>query len=235
MSRPPSIHDGFFSSVRQVEKRLKLENPPEPCNFPSPQPPSSLPKPTENDTQVDSLSSPIYLNFDIPNNSSVLQDSETPREFLSDSDSFDFPSKTGISSQLNSNHNNNNNVKDSQSIESDEEDGLDEIESLIRLLGLSDLKKTVGFVSDDGDSQFYGKIVGVKGPKSGKEVQRLEGWIKHFLNEDGDKCIEPLRLAHLLLGKAALVSGNTDDDDGFKGIPFPSTIEDFLRNDPPKD
>lgn len=227
MSRPPSIHDSFFSSVRQVEKRLKLENRPEPCNLPSPQP-----RPTENVAElaapVDSLSSPIYLNFDLPNNSSLLQDSETPNEFLSDS--FDFPSKTGRPSQLNSG---NINVEYPQSIESDEDDGLDEIESLIRVLGLSDLKEPVGFVSYDDDSQFYGKIVGVRGPKSGKEVQRLEGWIKHFLNEGGDGFREPLRLAHLLLAKAALVFGDTDD--GFERIPFPSTIEDFLHNDPPKD
>jgi hypothetical protein len=39
---------------------------------------------------------------------------------------------------------------------------------------------------------------------------------------------EPLRLAHLLLGKAAFIS-----DGSFAGLDFPSTIQEFLHTDPP--
>lgn len=81
------------------------------------------------------------------------------------------------------------------------------------------------------DDEFYRKIVGAKGPKNAKEVGRLEGWIKHFLN--GEKK-EPLRLAHLLLAKAAFVHSDNDCD-GFGGFSFPSTIDEFLQNDSPTD
>lgn len=52
---------------------------------------------------------------------------------------------------------------------------------------------------------FYGKIVGVKGAKSEEEVERLEGWIEHFLDRGTGERRESFRLAHLPLGKAALI------------------------------
>lgn len=95
-----------------------------------------------------------------------------------------------------------------------------------------DLKGCQGCGGRDGgcdschcEDGFYSKIVGVKGPRCGKEVERLEGWINYFLNGGAEERIEPLRLSHLLLGKAAFVF-----DGGFE---FPSSIEDFLLNDPP--
>ncbi|MCD7455151.1 hypothetical protein HAX54_027227 [Datura stramonium] len=53
--------------------------------------------------------------------------------------------------------------------------GVDEIELLMQLLGLSDRKSegSKRVEMDLGcDDAFYGKIVGVKGPKSEKEVER---------------------------------------------------------------
>lgn len=110
---------------------------------------------------------------------------------------------------------------------------------MIQLLGLSENRFGLGWKNGGGvhgscDHQcgFYSKIVGVKGPKCGKEVERLEGWIKHFKNDGGDRLKEPLRLAHLLLAKAASLSEGSDD---FGEIEFPVTVEEFLNHDPPKD
>lgn len=109
---------------------------------------------------------------------------------------------------------------------------------MIRLLGLLDEEDDdkeesggSGCNSCHCEGGFYSKIVGVKGPKCGKEVKRLDGWIKYF--REGHK--EPLRLAHLLLGKRVFVSadGDGNDDDGFGGLEFPSTIQEFLHTDPP--
>ncbi|KAI8525808.1 hypothetical protein RHMOL_Rhmol13G0259200 [Rhododendron molle] len=232
--RPPSLHSTFFSSLKQVEKRLKLENPSQ-SSTPSP------PRPQETcNTQIESLSSPIYLNFDQPNNSSSsninhlssLQSSDPPREFLSCS--LDFP-------QTHENPPPPATVQDPQTID---RTAADDIELLIQLLGLSDCEEEnrFGLGSKNGggvggscghECGFYSKIVGVKGPKCGKEVQRLEGWIKHFKNDGGDGRREPLRLAHLLLAKAASRSLPEGSDD-FGEIEFPATVEEFLNHDPPK-
>ncbi|XP_058196114.1 uncharacterized protein LOC131312412 [Rhododendron vialii] len=236
--RRPSFHSGFFSSLKQVEKRLKLENPSQPST-PSPPPP---PPPQETcNTQIESLSSPIYLNFDQPNNSSSsninhlssLQSSEPPREFLSCS--LDFP-------QTHENPPPPDTVQDPQTIN---RTAANEIELLIQLLCLSDCEEEeegnrfgLGSKSGGGvggscghECGFYSKIVGVKGPKCGREVERLEGWIKHFKNDGGDGRREPLRLAYLLLAKAASLS---EGSGGFGEIEFPTTVEEFLNHDPPK-
>lgn len=100
----------------------------------------------------------------------------------------------------------------------------------------NDEERGVGFEcgSCHCEGGFYAQIAGVKGPKCGKEVERLEGWINYFLNGGEEKgIVEPLRLSLLLLGKAAFVSGGRDF--GFGGLDFPSAIEDFLMNDPPAD
>lgn len=132
---------------------------------------------------------------------------------------------------------------------------MDHIEQLVQLLSLPDCqqnaaeeeeKERVGFGlklcsyfggKDGGcnschcEGGFYSKIVGVKGPKCEKEVERLDGWIKYFLNRGGEEKIEPFRLSHLLLSKAAFLS--EVDDGTLDVLDFPSTIEDFLLNDPP--
>ncbi|XP_059665275.1 uncharacterized protein LOC132311391 [Cornus florida] len=244
----PSIHANFFSSLRQVEKRLKLEHPSQPPTPSSPQPPqppppppppphqqqnpAPPPPPESNYTSTESLSTPIYLNLDQPTNSSssILQDSEPPQQFLSNSP--DFPPTHEDPPQPNN----------EQTMNEVDTNGIDSIELLIQLLGLSDCKEEeqqwVGLGLENGggdrgcDEEFLAKIVGRKGPKCGKDVERLEGWIKHFLNDGGEEKIEPLRLAHLLLGKTAFVS---EDSDGFGGFEFPSTIEEFLQNDPPEE
>ncbi|KAK6150055.1 hypothetical protein DH2020_017580 [Rehmannia glutinosa] len=169
-----------------------------------------------------SLGTPIYLNLNHSiatntTNSSNVPESEAPQEFLSEP--FDFP-QTHHSSP----HENQAKAERS-SLD-------DDIELLMQLLCLSELNEREEGVIDVGcDDGFYGNIVGVKGPKSLKEVERLEGWIKHFLK--GEKK-EPLRLAHLLLGKAVFLHSG-DDCDGFGGFVFPSTIDEFLQNDPPVD
>lgn len=45
---------------------------------------------------------------------------------------------------------------------------------------------------------------------------------------------EPLRLAYLLLGKATLAGSDCDCAFG-GGLDFPSTVDEFLKNDPPNE
>lgn len=241
--RPPALHSNFFSSLKQVEKRLKLENPSQASTLSSPPPPPPPPQPPGETsyTPVESLSSPIFLNFDQPNstnnnNSSSLQDSEPPRQFLSNS--LDFPPIHEDIPQAEIIHN-------PQTINRVEFNNVDEIELLIQLLGLSDCEEEKEEEQNKVDLDlkncgetcgyecgFYSKMIGVKGPKCGREMGRLEAWIKHFLNDGGEGRREPLRLTHLLLGKAAFLS---ECGDGFGRFEFPSTIAEFLQNDPPKD
>ncbi|TXG47849.1 hypothetical protein EZV62_027143 [Acer yangbiense] len=225
--QPPSLHLSFFSSLKQVEKRLKLEHQSKPSNS------SSQPVPETNFTSTESLSSPIYLHLDqtkSSNNNSTLQDSEAPQAFLSLSP--DFPPIQHIPPHIN--------PEDHPRPTHDEEtEDIDDIQRLVQLLGLKDLvQEDKGRVGDGGgccecEGGFYEKIVGVKGPKCEKEVQRMEGWISYFLRDcDGEESEEPLRLAYLLLGKAAFDLDGADF--GFGGLEFPSTVDDFLRHDPPK-
>ncbi|KAK6124076.1 hypothetical protein DH2020_042161 [Rehmannia glutinosa] len=226
-------HHQFFNSLKHLEKRLKLENhpsPPQTVSLP-PSPPAAAEHQqiTNTTQQADSLGTPIYLNFNPSiatntTNSSNVPESEAPQEFLSESS--DFP-------QTHHNLPHENRAEAREPVDRAERSSLDDdIELLMQLLCLSELNETEEGIIDVGcDDGFYGKIVGVKGPKSLKEVERLEGWIKHFLK--GEKK-EPLRLAHLLLGKAVFVHSD-DDCDGFGGSVFPSTIDEFLQNDPPVD
>lgn len=200
----------FFLSLKQVEKRLKSE--------------SAELESTSTPTQ--SQTSPIYLYCDEqPSTISTLQDSETPRAFLSDSPPSNGP------------------CHPEPAIGVEDEEETDGIENLIQLLGLSEWIQVepksdgLGFRSGDGEGTcccedgFYSRIAGVKGPTCNKEVERLEGWVKH-LYSGGEEGREPLRLAHLLLGKAVSDSGNGNGGD-LGGLEFPSTIQDFLHNDPP--
>ncbi|KAJ4955052.1 hypothetical protein NE237_011835 [Protea cynaroides] len=169
-------------------------------------------------------------------NSSNLQDSDPPRDFLSLS--LDFPPTQEDPPQLNIEQYN-------QRVNGDE-DNKDDIEQLIELLGLSELgleeddekeerdKKVVIETSgscycDDG---FYSKSIGVKGPKCEKEMERLDEWIKYLLKgDDEDDRSESLSLVHLLIDRVACA---WQDGDGLGWLEFPSTIEEFLQNDPPK-
>ncbi|KAG8385325.1 hypothetical protein BUALT_Bualt03G0031100 [Buddleja alternifolia] len=217
-----SPHAQFFTSLKHLEKRLKLENDRSP---PSAPPPPLLPIEHHDDIkstqQSDSLGTPIYLNCNqstINTNTSNVQESEIPQEFLSNSPDFP-PTHHSIPQE---NH-------QAEIHETVDQSGSDDIDALMQLLRLSGSEERNDVGCDDG---FYGKIVGVKGPKSGKEVERLEGWIKHFLNGD-DEETEPFRLAHLLLAKAAFVHWDDGDCVGFGGFVFPSTVDEFLQNDPP--
>ncbi|WCJ27358.1 hypothetical protein M5689_009108 [Euphorbia peplus] len=206
--RPPSPQSTFFFSLKQVEKRLKLETPT----------PSSSNIQKTNPTFTDSLSTPMFIQTcqggSNTTTSTPLQDSsEPPPAFLSSSSQSpprEFPEQqldTGV---------------------------IDDIDLLMQHLGLSDFGRKR--VTDDGDddeccgceSGFYEKIVGVKGPKSKKEVDRLDGWISYFLRGDGEGRTETLRLGYLLLGKAAC-----ELEGGDRGLDFPLAIEEFLKNDPP--
>ncbi|XP_059439674.1 uncharacterized protein LOC132172347 [Corylus avellana] len=228
MRPPPSLHSNFFSSLKQVEKRLKLEEPSQPHTL------LPHPLPETEDLSTESLGSPIYLHFDqSASHTSTLQgNSEPPQAFLSSSpqtqlqpDGLDHP-KTVVET---------------------ENDAVDDIQRLIQLLDLSDCEEKEeeaerergglgdgsGGNSCDWEDGFYAKIVGFKGPKCRKEVERLEGWIEYFMNGCGvEERREPLRLAYLLLGKAAFVSEGADC--GVGGLEFPSSIVEFLQNDPPK-
>ncbi|KAI4295404.1 hypothetical protein L6164_035453 [Bauhinia variegata] len=233
---PPSLHSNFFSSLKQVEKRLKLEHPLQPAPLP---PPPLLPL-TESQLQEGnfssrgSLSSPLFLHLGQASECSATQDdTEATQAFFSISQRF--PPAHQDLPQIS--------ARDHPRIENEAEDDeqIDDIERLMQLLGLSEQEdKTRDDFDGDSDANschcedgFYSKIVGVKGPKCKKEEKRLDKWIKHFLNGCGEEKKEPLRLAHLLLGKAAFVSEGSDC--GFGGLDFPSTIQDFLHKDPPSD
>ncbi|MCE3215224.1 hypothetical protein HAX54_001388 [Datura stramonium] len=215
----PSPHSNFFSSLKQLEKRLKLDDP-------------SQQEAVETPTQ--SLISPLYLNCDETSADSItsntnIKESETPLRFLSNSSHFPLARETP--SQINPTQ-----VQERVGIVEADGNGVDEIELLMQLLGLSDRKSegSKRVEMDLGcDDAFYGKIVGVKGPKSEKEVERLEGWIEHFLDKNSGEQRESFRLAHLLLGKAALI--HSEVSDGIGSFEFPSTIDEFLHNDPPID
>ncbi|CAL0303212.1 unnamed protein product [Lupinus luteus] len=216
--RPLSLssHSKFFTSLKQVEKRLKLDH--------------TSPPPIEKESQVqeesnfsssrESLISPMFLHLD---QTITTQSSEPPQAFLSISQEFP-------TTQTTPSHN-------LTTVNNPHENG-DEIEQLMQLLGLSE-EENDGFYKDGSDCNschceggFYSKVVGVEGPKCGKEVKRLDGWIKHFMNGGGEEeKIEPLRLAHLLLGKAAFISEGADA--GFGVLDFPSTIQEFLHTNPP--
>lgn len=170
------------------------------------------------------MSSPLFLQQSCNQTCPTQENSEPPQQFLTVSQGFTLTHQHP--SQITT-----------PSDETQEED-VDEIEGLMNLLGMSEEERD-GFEGDDdgGDCDschceggFYSKIVGVEGPKCKKEVLRLDGWIKHFLN-DGVEKKEPLRLAHLLLGKAAFIFGGADS--GFGDLDFPSTIQEFLYTDPP--
>lgn len=194
---------------------------------------SSLSQKSLSSTPTESLSSPIYLhnstqfhhhNNTISNQCSNPEDSETAREFLSNSLDFSptqeeksLPEKTLLSPP-----------------EFVEEIEVDEIGLLIELLGLSDFEGGNSNLDLESCSSchcgsgFLGKIAGVKGPKCKKEMERLDGWISYFRDEK----IEPFRLAHLLLGKAAFLYGSGDGMSD-EELEIPSTVDEFLRHDPP--
>ncbi|KAM1138627.1 hypothetical protein COP1_036535 [Malus domestica] len=234
---PASLHSNFFSSLKQVEKRLKFENPEKKSSIS----PSPLLQSNKLLTEEESLSSPLHLHFDQSNNNNnqslnALQESgEPPEAFLSCS--LLFPPTQQNPPQTNALH-------QPETINDTENYAIGDIGELIELLGLSNCEggeeergdccgggSGIGGGSCRCQGGFYEKIVGVKGPKCGKEVERLEGWIKCFMNGGGEGSIEPFRLAHLLLGKAAFVSDGADH--GFGGLEFPSTVGDFLLKDPP--
>lgn len=215
----------------QVEKRLKLER--------------TSTTATESQSQVEeesnnfvsrgssTLSSPMFLlHQDQPSGNQITcstqGNSEPPQAFLSIPQELPLTHQHQRSSQT---------VIPSDQIEIvNEVQDVDDIERLMQLLGIApEEEQRDGFDGDGGgdschcEGGFYSKIVGVEGPKCKKEVLRLDGWIKHFLNGDGvEKKQEPLRLAHLLLGKASFLS-----EGGFEGLDFPSTIQEFLHTDPP--
>ncbi|KAL5725497.1 hypothetical protein ACHQM5_008635 [Ranunculus cassubicifolius] len=224
--QPFSRHTNFFSSLKQVEKRLKSEHS-------SPIQPQISDQPTQ-PSSTDQLSAPLYLyaSCDQPTSNTQTQDSHAPLEFLSHSSScIPQTSPPQVVPEID------------QNINEEVEHGKDDIQELLELLGLleidkednSELKKNVN-KGCGGDGSFYSKIVGVKGPKNEKERERLDGWIKYYLsgNADDDGGVkEPLRLVHLLIGKA-IVANEEEDCGGFGDIEFPSTVQEFLEYDPPR-
>ncbi|KAL8493396.1 hypothetical protein ACS0TY_024563 [Phlomoides rotata] len=214
MRKSPSPHAQFFTSLKHLEKRLKLENHPTGPSSSSLSQPRQRQETTKDTQQTQSLGTPIYLyddEFPTTNtNTSNLQESEAPPEFLSRSP--DFP-PTPHEERID------------QPERIDLDDDIELLMQLLKLTGSEQVEERIGF-NDDG---FLDKIVGAKGPKSVMEAERLDRWIKEFMK--GEKK-EAFRLAHLLLGKAAAF---VHSDDGFGGLVFPSTIDDFLINDPPMD
>ncbi|KAH6793076.1 hypothetical protein C2S52_003553 [Perilla frutescens var. hirtella] len=229
MKKPFSPHAQFFTSLKHLEKRLKLEDHQAagagPSTLPQPPPPPPVERREiiDNTQQTDSLGTPIFLynqSATISTNASNIQESEAPQEFISRSP--DSPPTNHAPPEV---------AEVQERVNHPERPNLDdEIELLMQLLRLSDseeLNEKAGTNDAGCDDEFYDRIVGVKGPKNVKELERLERWINHFFNGETEKQ-EPFRLAHLLLGKAAFM--NLDD-----GLAFPSTINEFLQNDPPID
>ncbi|QCD83900.1 hypothetical protein DEO72_LG2g4249 [Vigna unguiculata] len=249
-----SSHFNFFSSLKQVEKRLKLD-----------QTSAAI----ESQTQESTLGSPIFLQSNCSQNCPSQDSSEPPQAFLSlpqefpatyqnpsqidhvekrlklDQTSAAIESQTQESTLgspifLQSNCSQNCPSQDSSeppqaflSLPQEFPATYQNPSQIDHLLGLSDKQEQRGDSFDDCGSchcegGFYEKVVGVEGPKCRKEVVRLDGWIKHFLNGGGEEKLEPLRLAHLLLGKAAFVS----DGGAYRELDFPSTIQEFLHTDP---
>ncbi|KAD7116898.1 hypothetical protein E3N88_04166 [Mikania micrantha] len=211
-------HTHFFSSLKQVEKRLKLDdgNPPSspPPTPPPSQPPLLQPRQTETQPPESSISSPIDFHHQHTNTSSTLHDNsieQPPQEFLSINDINEFESNPYKNPPQFSNSETNFSI-------------VGDIDSMIQLLRLSDSERKPPEMPDVADDEFYDKIVKVKGPKCKKEVERLDNWMNYLMNKGRQE--EPLRLAHLLMAKAAFVTG---------GLEFPSTVDEFLQNDPPLD
>ncbi|KAK1412168.1 hypothetical protein QVD17_33186 [Tagetes erecta] len=204
--KPPHKH--FFSSLKHLQKRLKLDD----GDPPSPPPPPSH---TETQPSQSSTSSPIYFHNHTNTSSTFHHNSieQPPHEFLSINNSQSNPNQSDNLSQTDLFRNNT----------------VGEINTMIELLSLSEFDGKVTEMGDVGDDEFYDKIVKVKGPKCKKEVERLDNWIKYLMNNNnnGIDGFEPLRLGHLLLAKAAVVS-----DDGY-GVEFPVTVDEFLHHDPP--
>ncbi|GAU40649.1 hypothetical protein TSUD_83270, partial [Trifolium subterraneum] len=152
-----SSHSKFFSSLKQVEKRIKLEN--------------TTTKTTESDQVqesnfVSTLGSPLFLQTSCSQTCQTQESSEPPQEFLSISQGFSLTHQDP-SSQIT--------PLDDPTNEAQED--VDEIERLMMLLGMTDEKRGgVDFEDDDNDCDschceggFYSKIVGVEGPKCKKE------------------------------------------------------------------
>ncbi|KAL4586307.1 hypothetical protein LXL04_010943 [Taraxacum kok-saghyz] len=216
--KPP--HKRFFSSLKQVEKRLKLDD----GNPPPPPPPLPQPQTTQTQPSESFSSSPIYLHNQSTTATSTPHDNsneQPPQEFLSHTDTDQFPQNTTKTRHQ---------LKDSEDNFS-KTSTVDDVDAMIGLLRLSEFDGKGPKMPDFGDDEFFDKIVKVKGPRCKKEVERLDGWIKYLLNSGGK---EPLRLTHLVLAKAAFVSTGGGGYDG-DGVEFPSTVDEFLRNDPPSD
>ncbi|PIA30093.1 hypothetical protein AQUCO_05700067v1 [Aquilegia coerulea] len=210
-------HTKFFSSLKQVEKRLKSEHDNQQG---------------EGTSSSSSLSAPLYLyntSYDQENqviiNTQEDLDSNPPQEFISHhSSTFD-------------------DIQAPSNVVDDEvrvvDHGKNDIQEVLQHLGLLGIEnKEMGKSEmknlrseDDGNGgigSFYSKIVGVKGPKNEKEMDRLDGWIKYFLSNNDDEGInvmEPLRLIHLLIGKAVVIAneekGDSNGDGGFGDMEFP--------------
>ncbi|XP_039070668.1 uncharacterized protein LOC120217664 [Hibiscus syriacus] len=85
--RPPSLHCNFFSSLKQVEKRLKLEENQADSGHSS-STPSHVPE--TNPTPTQSLGTPLCLHLTYPSNTNVsntVEDSEPPQAFICSSSS----------------------------------------------------------------------------------------------------------------------------------------------------
>lgn len=104
-----------------------------------------------------------------------------------------------------------------------ETNNIDDVQELMQQLGLKhhfqEHKERDGFckcckcdcVSAGG--KFYERIAGVKGPTCEKEVERMVRRIKYFLRSSSSDC----------------------DCTFGGGLDFPSTVEEFLKNDPPNE
>ncbi|CAN1770628.1 Dual specificity phosphatase Cdc25 [Linum perenne] len=204
MKPSSSAHSNFFSSLKQVEKRLKLES----NSKQNPEQQSAQPSP--------SLSTPINLYCSAAADSSpnLQQESSEPPSAFRSSPSNPHetppPETPSVAGEI----------------------LYDDIHVLMELLGLSDSDVDGENDSNDNDEKtvrrdgFFKRNLGVK---SEEEVRRLNRWIQ-LHSRDGDTEEEPFRLALLLLGKAALKLESYDDGDFLE---FPSAIDEYLKVDPP--
>ncbi|KAL3741540.1 hypothetical protein ACJRO7_017066 [Eucalyptus globulus] len=230
------MHSNFFSSLKGVKRRLELNR--HNLRRYRPPPQTTIASSSLNRTPI----SPLYLlssrlhhrhrlALDPPSPPPPLQDSsKAPNAFLSCSPQFRPPPESPPLPLP---------------VTETNTDSANDIDRLMRMLGLGNCEpKPCGEGAGCGGGTgacectggFYEHVTSVKGPKCQKEAERLDAWIEYFSNGgcggDEDERAEPLRLVHLLLGRAA--SACMDGGGcGSGGLVFPSTVDEFLRNDPP--
>ncbi|KAL6850140.1 hypothetical protein ACP4OV_020767 [Aristida adscensionis] len=224
--QPLSRHAGFFASLHRVEERLALEQPHRQHEAEEQPPP-----PPQIRTRQPSSEAPPPLTGTMSGTPLLLLDLDPAHRHTSSGPALDFLT---LSKDAEAEAEAEEQHPPQADADDEQEDTDTDIARLMALLGLSPPPPPpppvgVGDGDDDdgcecsGGEGFLGKVVGVVGPKCGKERSRLDAWIRHY----HATATEPARLAHLLLAKAASSSAAA------AAPAFPAAVKGFLQRDPP--